>query len=182
MTTILITLDSSSIARRLGTEEFRAKSRELIEEAVEMAKDSIRDKIPAVGIKSKSGSLINSIKTTIVSDTQGDVFIDETLAPYAKYLNYGYSGFNMRAGLLSGGKSKISKEGFRYNRVPIDGEIRTISDKPRLTQSGQVAKRQAKWYHPPYSGRLFWETGVEDVRYNIIRMVNEGFSELLGAL
>jgi hypothetical protein len=181
MKTIIINLDSPGIASRLGLSAAfnKSKARKLIEEGVEMAKDSIMDKIPSVGIKTRSGNLINSIKSTIESDTQGKLYVDETLAPYASYLNYGYSGFSMRPGLLTGGKSKISKEGFRYNRIPMeDGEILTISEKPRTTKSGAVSKRQAKWYHPPYSGRLFWEQGIEEARYSIIKMVNESFAEL----
>jgi len=176
---IITSIDSPEIARRLSLgKEWKGKARGMMTEAAEITVGTVVSKIDDVGIKVKSGNLINSIKSTVVSDTSAKVWVDEKQAPYSSFLNYGHKGFSLKEGLLNGPKSKISKEGFRYNRVPMGDGVVTISEKPRLTQSGTVSKRQAKWRVPAYSGRLFWEQGIEEARYNILIHVEKTFTEL----
>lgn len=180
MSTIHISLDSKAIATRFAafSGKLNTLKKRMLEEAGQIAVDEVRGAIGAVGIKRRSGNLLDSVDYNILSDDSAEVFIDEDKSPYADYLNIGYSPFSMKTGLLGSAKAKISKAGYRYIRVPMDGKILTISENPRMTKKGTLAKRQSQWHHPGYSGRLFWKVAMERAEYRIIAMVNERLTEL----
>jgi hypothetical protein len=148
------------------------KTEEFINASAQEIVTSIKNTIPAVGIRSRSSTLLNSVKYEMRSSESATIFIDETKAPYAKYLEEGYSPFDMKKGLLSSPKSRISKEGYRYIRIPIDDEIKTLSEK---SQNKGMLKYASLWHHPGYNGKLFFKQGVEEVLPNIIRKAHETF-------
>ena len=176
---IIISQDREAIKRRLGGVFYLSQSRAMIEEEAKIAVEAIKKTIPAVGIRVKSGNLLSSVGYDIESATEATVWIDEEKAPYAKYLEHGYSAFDMKPGLLGGDNAKTSAEGYSYNRIPMEGGFRTVSNKPRYTKTGAVAKRQSKWRHPGYSGRLFWQQGMAIAEYKILMYVDETLTRLL---
>jgi len=149
---------------------------DISKEVEQGAKDivaSIKAMIPAVGIRSKSGKLANSVKYEMRGMLHAKIFVDSTEAPYAAYLEDGYSPFDMKKGLLGSPKAKTSKEGYRYIRVPINGNVMTISEKN--TGSRGYASR---WRHPGYTGKLFFKQGIDEVLPNIVKKVQNSIKEL----
>ena len=177
---IFISQDREAIKRRLGGVFYLSQSRAMMEEEAKLAVDAVKNTISAVGIRTRTGNLMDAIGYTVDSSTEATVYLDEEQAPYAKYLEHGYSPFDMKPGLLGGKNAKMSAEGNSYNRIPLGGgKFRTISEKPRYTKTGALAKRQAKWFHPGYSGRLFWQQGMSLAEYSILIYTTETLSRLL---
>lgn len=126
------------------------------------------------GINLKSGSLAQKVDYNIESATEAE-FVFES--HYAAYLDEGYDSYDQKPGLLNGPKSRVSKEGWRYNRIPIEGEIRTVSEKPWTQQKrnnkGQFTNAR-KWVHPGISGYHFSKLLQDEV----VKKVEDYLSEL----
>jgi len=180
---ILINLDYNALTKRFNTKsEIEAQMSYLVEDEAKKLRDQIRETIPAVGIRIKGNRLLNAVKYTMINDYTAKVYVDDKEAPYAKYLEHGYSAFSMREGLLSGKSSKISKKGFRYARIPVEGKVLTITE----DRSSMKRRRgefihsvgNTRWHHPGYCGRLFFQQAVEIREYEVIKRVQKFLNEV----
>lgn len=165
--------DALWLRMRGGSSEIRNELSQIIEEKAKETVTAIKEMIPAVGIRSRTGKLVNAVKYTMRSSLHATIFIDSKEAPYAGYLEEGYSPFDMKRGLLKSSKAKMSREGHRYIRIPINDEIRTVSEKTK-----RMKNYISLWHHPGYTGKLFFRQGIEEVEPHIVRRVEERLSEL----
>ena len=138
-----------------------------VEEGAKEIVSSIKGMIPSVGIRDRSGKLSDAIKYEMRGSLHAKIFVNAKVAPYAAYLEDGYSPFDMKKGLLKSPKAKTSKEGYKYINVPINGNIVTLSE-----------KSISKWKHPGYTGKLFFKQGIEEVLPNIVKRIESSIDEL----
>ena len=155
-------MDDIEIVVRLSPD--KEKVMEVLQKAAQMLVENVRAAIPASGIRVRSGRILDAVMYKTINDSEVNVYVDEKKAPYFNYLEQGYGQFSMRKGLLYGRSSKISKEGFRYARIPIDDKVVTISE-----------KKANGWVHPGYEGKYPFFIGVENSRYKIIQLVKDFF-------
>jgi hypothetical protein len=81
----------------------------------------------------------------------------------------GMDGFDMKPGLLSGPKAKISKAGDRYNIIPMKDDEKS----PRISKKNPYGNiifrivsdksKKGSWVHPGLQPRLFFETAIKEV-------------------
>lgn len=148
---------------------------EVVEDGAKEAVESVKRKIPAMGIRSRTGKLLNAVKYSMRSMLHARIFIDSREAPYAPYLEEGYGPHDMKEGLLSSPKAKMSRQGFRYIRVPMDNGNKIVT----LSESNKSKRGfRSSWRHPGYTGKLFLQHGVEEVMPHIVRRVEERIDEL----
>ncbi|MFA7070199.1 MAG: hypothetical protein WC144_05095 [Sulfurimonas sp.] len=72
----------------------------------------------------------------------------------ASMFDFGFTGFDMKPGLIFAKNSKISKKGFRYVRIPINApaEFRTLSQ-----------RKWMGWIHPGFKGYGFTQKAVTEL-------------------
>lgn len=149
--------------------------KQLISSTISQNKNIIKESITETGIKSRTGNLLDSIE--IIDGHQFEDYI-EIGVEYAEYLNDGYGPYNMRPGLLNGPKSRMSIDGFRYNRIPINGHLVTISERSQKKATGQrdVKGRFMKtWTHPGIKGYKF----AENIQKNMNRVIVSSIVEYI---
>lgn len=88
----------------------------------------------------------------------------------------GFSGFDMKPGLLRGPHAKISKDGVPYNIVPIKGssEYHSAGKTEFKVVSGKSDKNS--WIHPGYGGAHI----LDDVFYYLDSEIENIITNILG--
>jgi len=155
----------SSLSARFGTEAeaaFMTAWRRIHSELRTIVADGMKES----GINLKTGTILDSVQFNLQDPFNLEIFFHKD---YVKYLDEGYGPFNIGDKLLAGGK--VSKEGYRYRRIPIDGKVITISSKPELRKT---AMGTPNWQHPGISGHQF-SSIIQD---NIVKRVKESLVEI----
>jgi len=162
---------------KLTHEERRKLSRVVEDGAKDMVK-SVQNMITDVGIKTRTGNLKKAVKYQMTSMLHAKIYVDAKEAPYAEYLEEGYSPFDLKSGLFNSPKAKTSKKGNRYIRVPIGGKIVTLSESKQYTKAGKISKRfPSSWRHPGYTGKLFFKQGIEEIEPHIVSRIEDFMKE-----
>lgn len=170
---VKIPLRLSSLVARFSDENEQAFF-EAWHSVLDNAESLATDAITQSGINLKTGGLARKIDYDILSPTEAEFSFDSS---YAGYLDDGFDGFDMIPGILKSPKAKVSKDGFKYARIPIEGQVRTVSEKPwtqrKRSSTGQFTKG-SKWQHPGVKGYQFSKI-LQD---SVVKKVEHELSEL----
>jgi len=119
------------------------------------SKKVIENEITNVGIKRKTGDLLNSIN--FLGETKPWYWEIAIESDYASYLNDGYDSFDMKKGLIGKTIPLQTPEGLIFRKV---------------------SPNSTGWIHPGWEATHFVQNAEKKLYEGILKIVDESFSEL----
>lgn len=117
-----IEIDIKVIARELGKdlETLGEKTVQNLKTAVKQLSLNVHaeaDRLASLKLRSSRDTYRNALKYEELSNDIYVVYLDP--ASPAKYFEEGWSGFDMKPGLLNGPKARTTKKGIKFNIIPL---------------------------------------------------------------